>query len=138
MVLLFQDIYASIQTCISPSLSINTLTMSFGEGTEKGYLVWISLYAPQTQNQSHQVLSSPPSYRSWHIITQPKKQVSIFLTMEVQFSLSMLCGRPPYLQSIGYHSARDITLSQGHQLLTSQSQMGIKICAPQKNCHLSG
>lgn len=123
---------------VFPALSINTVTMSFGEGMERGYLVWISSYAPQIHTQSHQVLSSPPSYRSWHTITQPKKLVCTFLTTEVRFSLSMLCGRPPYLQSIGYHSARDITLSQGHQPLTSQSQMGIKICAAQRNGHLSG
>lgn len=55
------------------TLSINTVTMSFGEGMEKGYLVWISLYALQTHTQSRQASSYPPSCRSWHTITQLKK-----------------------------------------------------------------
>lgn len=58
--------------------------------------------------------------------------------MEARFSLSMLCGRPPCSQSIGSHFARHTKLSQGHQLLTSQSHISaVMICTPWKNGHSS-
>ena len=94
---------------------------------ESGYPAWTSSSAQQIRSRSHLASSWPRSSRSWRTITHLRNSTCTFPTTGARSSLSMLCGRLPPSQSIGFHSARDATLSQGHLPLTLQSHCHIRL-----------
>lgn len=74
-----------------------------------------------------------------HGIQLPVKKIKSVPFWWWRFNSYFLCsmGGLRVCKALATILQKVITLSQGHQLLSSWSQKGITICAPQKNGHLS-